>query len=122
MKLTLIGISEAADADGNLRLRLLDNDGEEHHALIPVALSTELIMRFQQATIEGAKAGTFYPRIPELIVRDANVAHQPQASELMASIDEMGWVVLRCSDELLRHLKMLIDRVLTFRTQPTKTQ
>jgi hypothetical protein len=118
MHLSIVGLPRRSEADGSLVLLAKEDDAQEvHHVTVPAKLVATLILQFQQSVLEGAKEGTFYPLYPEMTVTDANLAHQPEASELMVSIDQMGWMVIRCSDEILRHLKTLIDRVMMFRSQ-----
>lgn len=123
MELEVTDIAETAESDGSIRLRLKDTEtGEFHFATVPEPFVTNLVGSFQRATLAAATEGTIYAHLPELTVKDANAMHRPQESEVSVSIDQMGWVVLRCSDTLLHHLKAVIDRVLTFRGQPSAKQ
>lgn len=118
--LELTGTPIKANDDGSLTLRFRDPaTNEMRHATIPAEQVTLLIQRFQSAAIAAATTGTMWAQLPELHLVDANLGHQAEATELMVSIDQIGWTVLRCPDALLRHLRDLIDRVLTYRSNPT---
>lgn len=117
MKLTLTDIGIVADEAGNVSLRLIDDDGGEHIALVPAAWINKLAVRLQESVIKatGPTSG-IYPHLPTYPVTNARLMHNPETTEIGVSTEETGWIVLGCSDNLLRHLKTLIDQALIHRT------
>ena len=108
-------LDEAAD-DGSHTLVVEVEPGKATRVKVPLALTTELVSRFQQAAIDRAQKQAQNALLVTVTAYGIGVAHSRQACELMVSTEELGAVVVVASDELLRCMKVEIDKALAYRT------
>jgi len=107
-------IAKNSNADGSHSVRI-NHDGKDVELTIPLQHLEDLVGTFQVAAILRAHETARNIRIPRLDVTRVDIAHQGPICELMVSTIQTGTVVLLMKDDLLRHMKAEIDRVLSHR-------
>jgi hypothetical protein len=122
VKLTAEDFEYSASLNGDLTLKLRDPVGQQHEVVIPAQLVERAIHQFQTAQFAVLETGgTFYPALPEMIFDRVQLGHRDAGSQLLISVDRIGWTAVKASDQTLRHLRAEIDRLLTSRAGPRRT-
>jgi hypothetical protein len=110
----LIGFADKAEADGSHTV-LIEINGREEKLLIPKDHIIKLINAFQHSVIERAASEVQNVPLLQLSLFAVQTAHKGPECELMVSSHEFGAMAVQASDDLLRAMKIEIDKVLTFR-------
>ncbi len=115
MPAQIVAVAERCASDGGHSIVVAPEIGSPFEVVIPAQQLGELVRHFQLAAIHRAEAEVENAVLPELTVEAVRLGHQGPKCELMVSIHQLGTVMLILSDDLLRHAKAEIDRVLAYR-------
>jgi hypothetical protein len=115
------GVASAPETDGGHVIQVASASGEITDVLIPVELAAVVVHILQPGVLERACLTAQNLSLPRVDVHRFDVVHEGRNAELMARIEQMGFVVLGASDDALRHLRSEIDRVLTYRSASPAT-
>jgi len=122
VKLTAEDFEYSAGLNGDLTLKLRDPTGQQHEVVIPAQLVEQAIHQFQEAQFVVLETGgTFYPALPEMIFDRVQLGHRDAGSQLLISVERIGWTAVKASDEILRQMRAEIDRLLASRAGPRRT-
>ena len=97
-------------------------DGSTFDVTIDLGAAQELVEILQRRLVHWASESARNLSLPEFEVIDAAVSHAGPATQLMVSTTQIGSLVLRMPDEVLRKARDEIDRVLTYRSGPQTKQ
>src|SRR3990167_1141842 len=121
--LSVIAVAPQSEADGSQMIIVSPDRGiTKIEVSVPLPKLEELVAQFQQAAIHRAIEAVRNVALPTLHAYSIQTAHAAQSSQLLLSTDELGAVVIEASDNLLRHLKLEVDKVLSFRGGSSKRQ
>ena len=111
-------IDDQPDDDGDNVIQITMSDGRTVDAVIDLAAAQTLVQILQRRLVRWADESVKNFRLPQLEVIDAGVAHEGPGAQLMVSTSQIGSVVLRMSDDILRKAQQEIGRVVTYRSGP----
>jgi hypothetical protein len=83
---------------------------------VPLEHVEQLVQRFQLAAFRRIQVAVQNAALPTLHAYGVQTAHAGPDTQLMVATEETAAVVVEASDDLLRHMKIEIDRVLSFRS------
>jgi hypothetical protein len=109
-------VERRANAAGDQIIEVTCSDGAKIDVAIDLAAAQTLVQYLQEQLVEWAHKSAKNLNLPQLDVTRVDMAHQGGAAELMVSTAQMGRMVLRVSDDMLRHAQKEIDRVLQYRS------
>jgi hypothetical protein len=115
MAAKVTGVAEKCEPDGSHMILVMMDDGQEIEVIAPLSEVEIIIRYFQEAVTARAERDARNIVTPELTVTGFFLGHRGPRCELMVSSDRMGSLALLANDDLLRHAKKEIDRVLSFR-------
>ena len=94
------------------------SDGRTIDAAIDLAAAQTLVEILQQRLVRWAHESAQNLRLPQIEAIDAGVVHEGPGAQLMVSTSQMGYLVLRMHDDVLRKAQHELDRVVTYRSGP----
>jgi hypothetical protein len=110
-----IGIRDSPEPDGAYLILVRTPAGEECEISFSPIQALHFAHTIQKALLEEWTERESSPRYPLLALKDVNIAHGDDSSELLVCMEEIGSVVLGASNALLSKLRHEIDRVLDLR-------
>jgi hypothetical protein len=114
------GIDTKPNADGDNVIEVTCADGTKIDVTIDPAAAQLLVKTLQTRLVMLAHESAKNLSFPQLQVDRVDLAHSGPTAQLMASIDQMGTVILLMSNDTLRQARSEIDRVLSYRS-PSKS-
>jgi hypothetical protein len=114
----VISIDSEPDGDGNNVIQVTMSDGRNIDVRIDLSAAQTLVEILQRRLVHWAHESAQNLRLPQIEVIDASVAHEGPGAQLMVSTSQMGYLVLRMHDDVLRKAQHELDRVVTYRSGP----
>jgi hypothetical protein len=109
------------NADGNNVIGITLGDESTFDVTIDSAAAQTLVEILQRRLVRLAQESAKNLSFPQFDVSDVGVAHKGPAAQLMVSIAQSGWWVLRMPDDVLQKAQREIGRLVTWRFgSPTK--
>jgi hypothetical protein len=108
--------------DGDNVIGITLGDGSAFDVTIDLESSQQLVEILQRRLVLWAHESAKNLRYPEYEVIDAGVAHQGPGTQLTVTTSQIGAVVLRMPDDVLRKAQQEIGRVVTYRSGPQTKQ
>jgi len=91
-------------------------DGSTIDVAIDLTAAQTLVEVLQRQLVRQAHKSTKNFRVPELDVSQVDVAHKGPLAQLMVTTSQIGALVLRMPDEVLRMAQQEIGQVMTYRS------
>jgi|RhiMetdeSRZDD1v2_1073273.scaffolds.fasta_scaffold571850_3 hypothetical protein len=120
-KNTVTAIDRGLDANGDQKIEVTCADGKVIEVAIDLDTAQVLVQVLQDQLVDWAHKSAKDLSLAELSVSRMDVAHQGMDAQLVATMPQIGVVVLLMSDDTLRQTRHEIDRVLAYRSTPTTT-
>jgi len=103
------------NADGDNVIGITLGDGSTFDVTIDPAAAQTLVEILQRRLVLLAQESAKNLSLPQFDVSDVGVAHKGPAAQLMVSIAQSGWWVLRMPDDVLQKAQHEIDRAVSGR-------
>jgi hypothetical protein len=97
-------------------------DGSTFDLTIDLAAAQSLVEILQQRLVRWASESVKDLRFPMVDVIAVDVSHKGPEAQLMVSTTQIGSLVLRMPDDVLRKAQQEIGRVVTYRSGPQTRQ
>jgi hypothetical protein len=115
-------VIDKPNKDGDNVIEITLGDGSTFAATKDLGAAQILVEILQHRLVRWAHESAKNLRFPEYVVTDVAVAHKGPGAQLMVTTSQIGSVVLRMPDDVLRKTRQEIDRVLTYRSGSQKMQ
>jgi hypothetical protein len=106
------------NSDGDNVIGITLGDGSTFDVAIDLGAAQQLVEILQRRLVRWAHESAQNLRLPQIEAIDASVVHEGPGAQLMVSTSQMGYLVLRMHDDVLRKAQHELDRVVTYRSGP----